>query len=141
MKTKHKSKSKLRRNLKIEGKTFTVEYCVDSNTGPSPGHKTILVVYASEHINPLAGSPAGKRYPFNTTDDLRVGDVIESNSYTTPMHVVEVLPHYKYVNIATCELSNTKAASTAQREIRPLILENARPTNAITARLLKRTAN
>lgn len=130
---KKQTKSKTKRNINQAVRYTPV---AEANTS----HKTILVVY-TPHQHEVSTFIGLKRYPFNTTDDLRVGDVIESSSYATPMHVVEVLPHYKYINIVTCELSNTKAASTAQREIRPLILEYTRPTNTITARLLRRTVN
>lgn len=83
--------------------------------------KTILVVYTNRQMSKkeIAGS---KKYAFNTDSDLKEGDMISSQEYTTPMLVVKVLDeHYKYFNHATGELTN-KFNSTSQWEIRTLII-------------------
>lgn len=124
MKTKTKPKVKLKNQPD------------DGNFSVDP-RKTILVVYGPTHIDP-AKSPSTKRYPFNTTADLRVGDILTSNNYSAPMHVVDVLPYHKYINIVTGELSNTKASSTNQREVRPLIIQEAITASTIVANIIKR---
>jgi hypothetical protein len=63
-----------------------------------------------------------KKYAFNTDSDLKVGEIISSQEYTTPMMVVKVLDEsYQYFNFATGELTN-KFNSTSQWEIRTLII-------------------
>ena len=83
--------------------------------------KTILVVYTNRQMSKkeIAGA---KKYAFNTDSDLKVGEIISSQEYTTPMMVVKVLDEsYQYFNFATGELTN-KFNSTSQWEIRTLII-------------------
>lgn len=84
--------------------------------------KTILVVYTAEKLTKKEHQTL-KRYSFNTSCNIKVGDLLESEHYSTPMQVVEVLSKtYKYVNIKTGELSNKRQANTSQVEIRVLKL-------------------
>ena len=46
-----------------------------------------------------------RKYSFNTEEDLKVGDVVESGSYNKPLTVAEVLDEvYGYYNVKTGEL-------------------------------------
>ena len=82
--------------------------------------KTILVCY----VNSLGKSKEDvsklKKYPFNTNNDVKVGDVIRSQEYDAFLKVVRVLDKlYSYHNTTTGELSN-EFTSTYQWEIREL---------------------
>ena len=90
--------------------------------------KTILVVYTN--CKSLNKSEIGrtKKYSFNTTENIRVGDKINSPQYDTEMLVVKILPRaYKYYNSSTGKMSNT-FNSTLQWEIRPLVLRDVDET-------------
>lgn len=87
--------------------------------------KTILVVYSN---TPVSKAEAGrmKKYSFNTSAEVKVGDTIESPEYTTKLQVVKVLDQaFKYFNSSTGELSNEFKAST-QWEIRELVIREDR---------------
>ncbi len=78
--------------------------------------KTILVTFGTSE------GKFAKRYAFNTSDELVVGDEITSSNYSSILHVVKVLEEsYKYFNRVTGELSNTFNNSN-QFEIKELKL-------------------
>lgn len=82
--------------------------------------RTILVVYSDNKDY----ARYAKRYAFNTTEDLKVGDKLESSEYTTSMIVDKVLDtYYEYFNKATGELTNTLSNSNAFK-IRDLVIRN-----------------
>lgn len=85
--------------------------------------KTVFVVYAAENATKksLVGD---RRYAFNTKENLKEGDVISSEEYSTAMHVVKVLDKsYKYFNRNTGDLSD-EISSTQQWEIKELVFKN-----------------
>ena len=83
--------------------------------------KTVLVVYRNEKAD-LSKIRRMKRYAFNSSSELKEGDMIESKDYDTNMQVVKVLDrNYKYYNAQTGELSD-EFNSTAQWEIRELAI-------------------
>ncbi len=64
-----------------------------------------------------------KRYAFNTSSDLKEGDMIKSPLYDTPMQVVKVLSKSsKFFNKETGDLSNIFKNSN-QFEIRELKIQ------------------
>ena len=70
--------------------------------------KTILVVYTNTALT-IKQVSDGKlqKYAFRTEENLKVGDIIESEAYTGKMQVVDVIENdYKYYNAATGELRN-----------------------------------
>jgi hypothetical protein len=80
--------------------------------------KTVLVTFGVNQ------EKLAKRYAFNTSEDLKVGDVINSATYTTNLEVVKVLDiNYKYFNRVTGELSDVFNNSN-QYEIKELRLRN-----------------
>lgn len=86
--------------------------------------KTIIVIYTNTKITAKAELARYKKYSFNTSNDLKVGDLIKTNTYTTNMQVVKVLDcKYEYFNGATGELSDSYT-STNQWEIRDLIIRD-----------------
>jgi len=83
--------------------------------------KTILVVYTDKFLS-KAEIAKTKKYSFNSTTELKEGDMFSSPSYATKMQVVKVLDkNYKYYNASTGELSDT-FNSTSQWEIRTLVI-------------------
>ena len=70
--------------------------------------KTILVVYTNTALTiKQISDKKMTKYAFRTEEDLKVGDMIESKTYTTNMQVVDVIDSdYKYYNVATGELRN-----------------------------------
>lgn len=71
--------------------------------------KTILVCYKSDlaEVNEYE-----KRYTFNTSDEVTVGDVLKSESYKTNMVVVDILEkNFTYFNLETGDLKNEKTSS------------------------------
>lgn len=66
--------------------------------------KTIFVIYTDTKKEYTGHT---KRYAFNTTYDVKVGDMLSSNRYTSKMQVVEVLDYtYKYFNKVSGDLTN-----------------------------------
>lgn len=56
------------------------------------------------------GSP--KEYSFNTNNDIKVGDEIQTNEYKAKITITEVLEEsFKYFNFKTKELTNTYEGS------------------------------
>jgi len=83
--------------------------------------KTILVVYTDKFLSKTEIAKT-KKYSFNTSAELKEGDMFSSPSYATKMQVVKILQNsYKYYNASTGELSDT-FNSTSQWEIRTLVI-------------------
>lgn len=100
--------------------------------------KTILVVYTNKKKLTRNQVSSLKKYSFNTTADVKVGDTFESGSYTTNMMVVAILDEcYKYYNRVTGELSN-KHNSTEQWTIRDLVLSEEKDENTIYGNFVSR---
>lgn len=79
--------------------------------------KTIIVVYLNSYSSE---ERYAKRYVFNTDDDVKVGDILNSPKYDNNMKVVKVLAKVKkYFNKETGRLSNLYF-STMQFTIREL---------------------
>ena len=98
--------------------------------------KTILVVYTCEKLS-KRDTQTMKRYSFNTKADVKIGDLVETKQYDTPLQVVEILDAcYKYVDVNSGELSNKRKPSTKQFEIRELII-NTSADSAIVGSLVK----
>ena len=82
--------------------------------------KTILCVYTNTKITSSKELGKLKRYSFNTPDDLKEGDLIETKEYSTNLQIVKVLDKaFKYFNGSTGQLSD-KFDSTSQWVIRTL---------------------
>jgi hypothetical protein len=82
--------------------------------------KTIIVIYTNSRINKKSDIGRRKKYSFNTSGDVLVGDMLNSHTYDTKMQVVKVLgKSHKYYNSSTGKLSNTYT-STSQWEVRTL---------------------
>jgi CxxC motif-containing protein len=87
--------------------------------------KTILVVYTNKLLSKREYQTM-KRYSFNTSSTVKIGDLIKLDMYTTPVQVVDILSTcFKYVDIFNGKLSNKKAASTCQYEIREIKTETS----------------
>lgn len=98
--------------------------------------KTIVVVYTNIKLSQNEAN-CKKHYVFNTSDKIKVGDLIESKEYTTAMQVIKILDKtYTYYNLCTSELSD-KYTSAAQREVRELILREDK-SDAVYARILNK---
>ena len=70
--------------------------------------KTILVVYSDVKKKDVSEYGYMKRYAFNTSSKVKVGEMIKSDAYTTPMVVVKVLDEcFTYFNRVTGDLSNS----------------------------------
>ena len=85
---------------------------------------TILVVYTNNKVD----NKAAKKIKYNAfkadNSIIEIGDMLKSNEYDTAMQVVDIInENYAYYNMTTGELSN-KFNSTAQREIRTLIIRS-----------------
>lgn len=98
--------------------------------------KTVLIAYTNKESLTAREIRGMKLYSFNTEADLKVGDRISSESYSTNMLVVKVLEtSFKYYNSVTGILSN-EFTSSLDREIATLaIRENA--TDVIYGSLIK----
>ena len=99
-------------------------------------NKTVIVVYTNRKLKKAEIGKA-KKYAFNSSFDLKEGDMINSPSYETNMQVVKVLdkPH-KYYNASTGELSEAYS-STSQWEIRDLIIREETEEEVIYGTLIK----
>lgn len=93
--------------------------------------KTILVIYTLEKLNEgqvrrhLANQ---KAYAFNTDAKVKVGTLIKTPKYSTPMQVVEVFSTaYKYFNSKTGQVYSKSVKSFFQGTIATLKLQKAQP--------------
>lgn len=67
--------------------------------------RTVFVVYTTKSV---AETGYMKRYTFNVEGEVKVGDLLKSASYESPMRVVEILDtSFLYFNRVTGELSDT----------------------------------
>ena len=85
-------------------------------------NKTIIVVYTN--IKLTAKEIAGaKKYSFNAdASKVKIGDLFQSDDYSTPMQVVRIMhKKFKYVNTVTGEMSDV-LNSTKQFEIRDFVV-------------------
>ena len=81
---------------------------------------TILVIYSNTKLESKKDIARTKRYSFNTESDVKEGDLIKTQEYSTNLQVVKVLDtSFKYYNASTGELSN-EFKSTLDWEIRRL---------------------
>jgi hypothetical protein len=93
--------------------------------------KTIIVIYSNEKLNNKIDIGKHKRYAFNISSKIKVNDLIESSDYDTNMQVIKILTKpYKYYNRTTGELSDTYT-STAQWEVRTLIIRDNNPDETV----------
>jgi len=68
--------------------------------------RTILVIYSNVRVSETELKSI-KKYAFNTESDVRVGDILDSNSYSTKMVVVRVLDEkFKYYDGKSGKMSN-----------------------------------
>lgn len=80
--------------------------------------KTILISYGEKT------SYKKTKYTFNTSADVKVGDLIKSPNYNSVILVEEILGDtFNYVNTQTGELTN-KINSTRCVPIRELVIRN-----------------
>jgi len=99
--------------------------------------KTIIVIYTADKITDKKEISRAKKYSFNTSSKVKIGDLIETNTYDTPMQVVKILPKaFKYFNGATGLLSD-KFDSTTQWEIRTLEVRTKVESEVIYGSLIK----
>lgn len=83
--------------------------------------KTIFVVFNASSVEE-ANSKKLQKYTFNTEEEVKVGDVLTSNSYNGSMLVTDVLvTSYKYYNNKTSQLTDT-INSTCCYPIKELVL-------------------
>jgi hypothetical protein len=84
--------------------------------------KTVLVIYTNEKITSKTQIGRLAKYSFNTSSDVKEGDMIKSNEYSSAMQIVKVLDEsFAYYNKSTGELTN-EFKSSAQWDIRTLII-------------------
>jgi hypothetical protein len=97
--------------------------------------RTVLVVYTYEKLTKRAAQTS-KRYAFNTASDVRVGMHLKTDAYDTPIQIVEVMPKaYKYIDVFSGALSDRRAPTTKQYEIREIEVIDKRPGSIIKASL------
>lgn len=95
--------------------------------------KTILVIFTKNKVEDSSTIATTKKYSFNTNEEIEVGDMLKSSSYSTELQVVRVLDKsFKYYNSVTGEMSD-EFTSSAQSEIKTLVIRNE-DTSIIYAR-------
>ena len=87
--------------------------------------KTILVIYTFSKVTKKKELRTYKQYAFNTDSDIKVGEMLNSDSYPDKsMQVTKVLDKsFTFYNASTGELSN-EFTSTSQHEIANLEIRN-----------------
>ena len=95
--------------------------------------RTVFVIFTATKLENRDDYRTKKRYCFNTESDVSEGDMLSSKAYQTPLQVVTVLDKdYKYYNETTGDLSN-EITSTAQREIKDLVIQDKQKDDAVYA--------
>lgn len=90
--------------------------------------KTILVIFTSDKKEDTSKD---KVYSFNTTHDVKVGDLIADPSYSTKLQVVEIKEKaFKNVNVKTGELTNVGDIQYPIYPIKELQVEVEQPDEA-----------
>lgn len=86
--------------------------------------KTILVVYSNNRGLTTVELGRLKKYAFNTSSDVAVGDILESSEYSTNLVVAHVFPGEAmgFYNSATGDLSATRSLNSNVWEIRELVV-------------------
>ena len=70
--------------------------------------KTFLAVFTKEKL-PDKEAAQLKHYTFNTEKDIKIGDLIQSDRYNTPIQVFSIFDESKkFVNVVTGELSDKR---------------------------------
>jgi hypothetical protein len=94
--------------------------------------KTILVVYTFDKLTKKSVQGV-KKYAFNVSFPVKVGDMFDSDDYSTPMQVVEVMKKtFKYVNTFSGDLSNKPFYSTKNFELRELVMSQSKNVVNVT---------
>ena len=85
--------------------------------------KTILVVYTDQKLSvEQINNRKIQKYCFRTENEVEVGDVLESKSYTSNMVVTDIVDaDFKYYNAQSGEMTNT-INSTKCYPIKTLVL-------------------
>lgn len=96
--------------------------------------KTFFVVYVNKPMTVDDANVGRKdKYSFNTEADIKVGDLLESDKYSTPMLVTDILDKaYKYVNVQTGDLSD-EPTSTKCYPIRTMVISASKDKNTVYA--------
>lgn len=96
--------------------------------------KTILVIYSHSRVTNKQAQGM-KKYAFNVSFPVKVGDRFTSEDYTTPMQVVGICSKtYKYVDTHSGKLANKPFASTKNFELRELIFAPVNENTVIVER-------
>jgi len=101
--------------------------------------RTAIVIFTPNKITDAKtiGLSILKKYSFNVSDSVKVGDLIKVNEYSTPIQIVKILPvAFKYYNLATGELSNDYT-STLQWEIKDLIINEDVSPSTVYGKVIK----
>lgn len=87
--------------------------------------KTILVVYTNVKLtNKEIADNRLTKYAFRTSEDVEVGDLIESKDYSKSMQVVDVInTDYKFYNAQTGEL-RSEINSTKMYPIKTIVFKD-----------------
>lgn len=97
--------------------------------------KTFFVVYINNKSTTVDEANRTKmtKYSFNTEEDVKVGDILESDKYSSPMLVTEVLSKaYKYYNSQSGDLSD-EPTSTKCYPIRTMVISESKDKNIVYA--------
>lgn len=99
--------------------------------------KTIIVIYTNA-VLPATLVSNQKKYCFTTSDNIEVGDLLRSPSYTTCLQVVKVVDKaYKYYNEIDGKMSNSYN-STRQWKIKELIMRDTNPEVVYASKVNKK---
>lgn len=99
--------------------------------------KTILVAFTNKRSLTAREIRNTKLYSFNTEADLKEGDIIESNSYSTRMLVVKILEKaFRYYNTSNGDLTDN-FTSILNRDIAILVIGKGRNSDVVYGSLVK----
>lgn len=103
--------------------------------------RTIIVVYTNVLLSKEQHQTM-KRYSFNVSAPVKVGELLKAEKYDTAMQVVEVLPRlYKFVNPGTGQLSTGRRGDDAnQVELRQLDIYR-QPADAVFTKVITPSTN
>ena len=100
--------------------------------------KTIFVIYTKKVITDPKELCKYKKYAFNTDSEIKVGDLIKSPDYDTPMQVILILDKsYKYYNSVSGDLSD-EINSTKQWLIKDLVIRESSEANTVYGEIVNK---
>lgn len=104
-------------------------------TGPL---KTIVAIFTNVKVTDKHAINAAKKYTFNTTAAVKVGDLITSPAYGTSIQVTMIMDEvYRYADVKDGKLYKSAVDSSYLVAIKTLVVAEATADDKVYGHLIK----